>query len=146
MRGLVLLLGLVALPARAQDHAVMGGADIGMGIFGVSYLRHVEGDPVGFAVGGGVAGFGARVQRRLSEQYEDFGYQTRYLSAGVSVLPWSVDPVINTRAVLVVEYGAEVVFRPVYFSAAIGGFIPLDGNVSGNYLGPSGRLTVGVSY
>lgn len=142
----LVLLGATALPARAQDHAVAGGVDLEAGVLGVTYIRHVEGDWVGFAVGGGLYGVGARVQRRLYEEGDQYGFRTRYLSAGVLVLPWRIDSAVATPVLATVEYGAEIVYKPLYFSGAVGGAIPLGGNINGSYLVPSVRFLFGYAY
>lgn len=140
------VLAAAALPARAQDHAVAGGADLSAGILGVTYIRHVEGDWWGFAVGAGVTGPGVRVQRRLYEEGDaDGGFRTRYLSAGLA-LPLFLRGQIDAPVLLSVEYGTEIVYKPLYASLAVGGLVPIGGDIGGNTLGPSIRLVFGYAY
>lgn len=114
------------------------------GFLAVEYVGHREGQPVGFAAGAGAAGVGGRVQVRLRERATDYGFDSRYVSAGVLVSPWRFST-FDTPAALVVEYGAELV-GPLYISMAAGGMVPLGGNINGHYLLPSIRFVVGAAF
>ncbi len=134
---------MLALPVAAQDQAVAGGLDYSAGVLGVEYVRHVRGAPFGFAVGVGGAGVGARVQRRLREEPTEYGYDTRYVSAGLMAGTWT-DPSV---VVLAVEYGAELVWPgAVYLSGGAGGAFLLGSGAEGRYFTPSLRVVVGVSF
>ncbi len=136
----------LAPTVRAQDQAVAGGASLPAGFLGVEYVRHAEDAPVGFAVGAGAAGFGGRAQFRLRNEPTDYGFATRYVSAGVLVCPWRFDR-FDTPAALSVEYGAEfVVPRAFYLSVGFGGVAALGGDVNGNVLLPGLRFVAGASF
>ena len=140
------LLLALAPPVGAQDQALVGGVSIPAGFLGVEYVRHAEGAPTGFAVGAGVAGLGGRAQFRLRDEPTEYGFATRYVSAGVLICPWRFDQ-FDTPAVLSVEYGAEfVVPRKFYLSMGFGGMVTLGGDINGNVLLPSLRFVGGASF
>ena len=143
MRTLLLALVAFATVADAQDRAIAAGVSMPAGYLAVEYVRHPVGEPVGVAAGVGVAGVGGRVQVRLREQSTDYGFNSRYLSAGVLVSPWRFST-FDTPAALAVEYGAEFV-GPLYISMAGGGMVPLGGTINGHHLLPSIRFVVGAA-
>lgn len=148
LRRAAILVGvlLAVTPAWGQDHAVVGGIGLSNGLVGVEFVRHVEGAPFGFAIGAGLLGAGARVQRRLRETGNAEYWETRYLSAGLLLSPGGLNP-NGPPATLSVEYGTELVAsRRLYGSLAAGGSLALGGSYPGGILGPSLRFVIGGAF
>ncbi len=143
----VALLLVLAAPALAQTTSVAVGASVEAGVLGIEVVRHARGAPVGFAVGAGVAGVagvGGRVQRRLRESRTDYGFETRYLSAGALLSPWQFGT-LGSPVFVSVEYGAELAMtKGLYLNMGFGGVLPLGGECGG-CARPSLRFTLGGS-
>lgn len=136
---------LAASAAHAQDRFIAGGATPTGGIGGVEYIRHLEISPVGFAVGVGVTGVGARVQLRVRDVTTVDGFNTRYLSAGVLVQPFPGNRGFDAPFVALVEYGTEFTGGPLYASMAGGGGMAL--RTDGSWMPvPSLRLIFGAAF
>ncbi len=150
-RSATLLIGLAlaatwAAPARAQDHAVLVGVNVPAGVLGAEYLRHPQGDRVGFAVGAGIAGIGGRVQTRVRSDRTFDGYRNRYLSAGLLVSPWVLGAEGSRGVALEATHGIEIINDVFHGSAGGGLFVPLVGEANGGILGPSLRFVIGVPF
>ena len=140
------VLGLaLALPASAQGRAVAVGINAPAGGLGVEYLRHPQRATVGFAVGGGIAGVGGRVQARVSERSTEDGVQYRTLSAGLLLSPWTLGEE-HSPVLLEATYGVEILNDVFYGSAGGGLLVPVGGDLNGGIPLPSLRFVIGVPF